>query len=402
MSSTVVPFDARSAPAASQPLDPAALERLRAQLASGAAALDRDAAFPFENLAAVHEAGLVAAVVPRAAGGLGANLAGPARIIAALAQGEPSTALILVMTYMVHRGTVRADSQWPKNLRARVWQSAVEEGALANALRVEPELGSPARGGLPETLARRRGSGWSLSGHKLYTTGIAALRWLLVWGRTDEAEPRVGFFLVPRAALERARSYRIVESWNHLGLRASGSHELVFEDVRLPAEHAVDVRRAAQWAGGPDADQSAWMIALLATLYDSIARAARDWLVGFLAGRRPTSLGAPLATLPRVQQTVGEIEALLWANRVLIDGLIQSTDRGEPPRPSDAGLVKINVTRNAIRAVDLALQLSGNHGLTRLNPLERHWRDVQCSRIHTPQDDSILLGAGLAALNLGR
>ena len=53
---------------------------------------------------------------------------------------------------------------------------------------------------------------------------------------------------------------------------------------------------------------------------------------------------------------------------------------------------------NAIRAVELALQLSGNHGLTRHNPLERHWRDVLCSRIHTPQNDAVLVAAGKRAL----
>ncbi|MNU10989.1 hypothetical protein D3C72_2584980 [compost metagenome] len=56
------------------------------------------------------------------------------------------------------------------------------------------------------------------------------------------------------------------------------------------------------------------------------------------------------------------------------------------------------MTSNAIRAVELALQLSGNHGLSRNNPLERRCRDVLCSRIHTQQNDSILVTAGRVAL----
>ncbi|MDL5472214.1 acyl-CoA dehydrogenase, partial [Klebsiella pneumoniae] len=59
-------------------------------------------------------------------------------------------------------------------MRRRVFESAVARGALINALRVEPELGSPARGGLPATVLRRGVDGWRLSGHKLYTTGIPA------------------------------------------------------------------------------------------------------------------------------------------------------------------------------------------------------------------------------------
>ncbi len=98
-----------------------------------------------------------------------------------------------------------------------------------------------------------------------------------------------------------------------------------------------------------------------------------------------------------MQQAVGEIEALLWANAALIDGLVRRTDQGAPPTLAESGLVKFNVTGNAIKAVELALQLTGNHGLSRANPLERHLRDVLCSRIHTPQNDSILTAAGLAA-----
>jgi hypothetical protein len=46
------------------------------------------------------------------------------------------------------------------------------------------------------------------------------------------------------------------------------------------------------------------------------------------------------------------------------------------------------------------LSLTGNHGLSRANPLERHYRDVLCGRVHTPQDDSTRIGLGRAALGL--
>jgi alkylation response protein AidB-like acyl-CoA dehydrogenase len=381
---------------------PAELDALTRQLAAGAPALDQGAEFPFENFAALHALGLTAAVVPVEAGGGGAMLAQARAIVAAVGRGEPSTALVLTMTYLVHRALGRPDSRWSPRLRDAVWRSAVEQGALANNLRVEPELGSPARGGLPATIARRTPEGWRLSGHKLYTTGIRGLSWLAVLARTDEAEPRLGVFLVPQQPGGAAPGIRIVESWDHLGLRASGSHEAIFDEVVLPLDHAVDVRPQAAWASAPEPDQYAWMIVLLGALYDGVARAAREWLIGFLAQRRPGSLGAPLATVPRVQQTVGEIDALLWANDALLGDLARRTDAGTPPSAVESGLVKFNVTNNAIRAVELAVQLTGNHGLSRRNPLERHWRDVQCSRIHTPQNDSLLVGAGRAAFEPGR
>lgn len=176
--------------------------------------------------------------MPTPLGGSGATLGTARRVIGAVARGEPATALILTMTYLQHRAISRADNRWPGHLRERVLRAGAQHGALANSLRVEPELGSPARGGLPGTVGRRTADGWRIDGHKLYTTGIEGLSWLSVWGRTDEPEPRVGIFLVPR----NAPGLRVIASWDHLGMRASGSHEVIFDDVAIPFDHGVDLR----------------------------------------------------------------------------------------------------------------------------------------------------------------
>ncbi|MGT2494347.1 acyl-CoA dehydrogenase family protein [Cupriavidus basilensis] len=65
---------------------------------------------------------------------------------------------------------------------------------------------------------------------------------------------------------------------------------------------------------------------------------------------------------------------------------------------TDSNLLKLNITDNAIAAVELAVRLAGNPALSRGNPLERHYRNVLCSRIHTPQNDAILVSAGEQAL----
>lgn len=377
------------------------------QLAASAAEHDLHGTFAHDNFALLHASGLIAQVIPQSHGGGGADLKTARQIIAAIARADAATALVLTMTYLQHRAISRADSRWPAHVRQQVFATALNDGALINSLRVEPDLGSPARGGLPATVATRVGDVWRIRGRKLYSTGSPALRWLAVWGRTDEAEPRVGFFLVPRPSLDTP-GIRIEQTWNHLGLRASGSHDVVLEDVEIPLDHAVDIRPAAQWAAhgaaqtdtGAHLDQQAWMTVLLGSLYDAVAQAARGWLTQFLQTRAPANLGGTLATLPRMQEAVGEIAAALRTNSVLLDHAAEAADAGAPLSITDSGLLKYTVTTNAIRAVELALQLSGNHGLSRHNPLERHYRDVLCSRIHTPQNDSILVAAGRAALGV--
>ena len=362
--------------------------------AERAPAHDRDGSFPFQNFEDLSKAGLLALTVPSALGGAGAGAAEAARILGIVGKVDPSTALVLSMHYIQHLVIARS-SRWPVRLSRKLARETIEGVALINALRVEPELGSPARGGLPATIARRTETGWRLSGRKIYSTGAPILKWYAVWARTDEAETRVGQFLVP-AGLPGTR---IIETWDHLGLRASGSHDIIFEDVVFPLDHEIDVRRPDEWKT-PDVTQATVHAIFVAAIYDGIARAARDWLVGFLRDRVPANLGVPLATLPRAQEVLGGIEARLSVNARLTESFADDFDNNRPLSAIVSSIIKLTVTNNAVAVVEDALALSGNHGLSRTNPLQRHYRDVLCGRVHTPQDDTTRISAGRLALGL--
>ena len=366
---------------------------LGTEFAATAAHHDATGAFPHDNFKRLHEAGLLALTAPPEHGGRGGGLLDAMTVVGAIARGEPSTALVLAMQY-INLASLPGD-RWPAHLARRVLEEAARKGALINALRVEPELGTPLRGGLPATTARRTAEGWSITGRKIYSTGIPGLTWGIVWARTDEEAPRVGQFLVPT----NAPGLRIEESWDPLGMRATASHDAVFDDVRIPLDHAVDLRRPEDWAVR-DFGQAAWQAVLLGSLYDGVARAARDWLVGFLHERKPANLGAALATVPRLQEALGAIEERLAVNARLLRSLARDVDAGEVPPGVESNLLKVAVTENAIAAVEGALAMTGNHGISRQNPLERHLRDVLCGRIHSPQPDTARIAAGRAALHL--
>ena len=139
------------------PMDavPSVLERatlLAAEFAVRAAQHDREASFPFENFNQLSEAGLLALTVPAALGGSGAGALDAARIINVLGKADPSTALVLSMHYIQHLVMARS-TRWPGRLSRKLARETVEGVALINALRVEPDLGSPSRGGLPATIA---------------------------------------------------------------------------------------------------------------------------------------------------------------------------------------------------------------------------------------------------------
>ncbi|MFG5119418.1 acyl-CoA dehydrogenase family protein [Methylorubrum sp. POS3] len=368
---------------------------LAERFAASAGERDRSGAFPHEPIAALREAGLIGLAVPERLGGGGAGLAQAAQVVGALGAGDPAVALVLAMTLLQHGLIHRAGTPWPRALADRIGREAAADGALINALRVEPDLGTPARGGLPGTLARRDGDGWRITGRKITSTGAPGLAHGVVFVRTDEVETRVGNLLVPMSA----PGIRIEETWDHLGLRASGSHDVVFEEVYVPGDHAVDLRRPEEWRRS-DPLQQAWSCVLLAALYDGVARAAQGWFARFLHERVPGSLGAPLASLPRFHEALGENERLLSVNARLVASLAAETDAGAPPAPQEAGFVKITVTENAIQAVQRVSELCGNAALSRKHPLERHLRDVLCARIHWPQGDAVRVAAGRTALGL--
>lgn len=203
-----------------------------------------------------------------------------------------------------------------------------------------------------------------------------------------------------RAAQHDAPGISVVETWDHLGMRATASHDVVFDDTPIPLDHAVAVAAPGTPPSPADIAFMPWNALAISAVYHGVALAARDSLVGYLHARIPSNLGAPLASLPRFQSAVGEIESLLIASSALLRSTAAAIDTGESSGTRTANIVKLTVTGNAIRSVELGLALIGNPGLSRHNPLERYYRDVLCSRIHTPQDDTILALAGRSALRL--
>lgn len=362
---------------------------LAADFATRAGQHDLDRSFPFENFEMLRDAGLLNLTVPKEFGGDELGVTDTMRVVAEISSGDPSTGLVLGMQYLKHYH-YRRERTWPEEIYHRVCEESVAGISLINSLRVEPELGTVSRGGQFATTAVRTPAGWQINGRKIYCTGSPILKWYDLGAVTDEPEPRVGIFLVP-AGLP---GIRIERTWDHLGLRASGSDDVIFEDVEIPYEYAVDIEPVND-RRPPNQMGLAWGAAMTSAVYLGVGRAARDWLADYVHQRVPANLGAPLATLPRFHSVMGEIESLLFAAERLLWSLTADLEAGRIPSSRAASaLTKLHVTNNVIRATELGMNLIGNPGLSRHNPMERHYRDALCGRIHWPQDDATLTMAG--------
>lgn len=357
-------------------------------IADAAPDADRTGQFPWTGIRAVHQSGLLESTVATRYGGQGATLADAAHILAALGRGDPSVALISAMTIFNHLGQA-AKNHWPDDLYRRLLAEAKQKPLLLNAARVEPELGSPARGGLPATVARRTASGWSITGRKRFVTGAYGLTHFLVWAHTDETPARVGTFVVPNGL----PGIHVIENWNSLGMRATGSHDVEYTDVEIPAENVLELVDPS--VAQQDNRAHAAITLALTAIYLGAAEAAQAAFIRFSHERVPANLGHPIARTERFVTLSGEIDLLVSGARQIIFGALDA-NHGDAEKMIRARLI---AGRQLREAVQIAVRGIGNPGLSTDLGLERHFRDIQSVLVHAPQEDTSISILGRAAFD---
>ncbi|MFD4668529.1 acyl-CoA dehydrogenase family protein [Lentzea sp. NPDC058450] len=369
------------------------LAAVTAELAETVAEYDQSGAIPVRGLEVAHRAGLLTATVGTRFGGPGAGPRETARILTALGEGDPSVALIVANTLMAHAAQA-AHAHWPQAFYDDVLRRSVAGPAPINAIRAEPELGAPARGGLPKTTISRSGEGWVLNGHKAYATGASALAYHQVWVVTDDPEPRVGHVLVPGDL----PGITWVDTWDHLGLRASNTHDVIYDGVALPLDAFVEIPRGADGVYRDPAAVAGPGSFGHPALYIGVARAARSAFTDFTRSRVPAALGRPIAATERIQAVAGEIDLQIAQAETLLHGALLRIESGDETVHPQLSVIKVAIARSVVAAVQTAVAALGNPALSRRNSLERHLRDVLCVRVHPPQEDAALIAAGQRVL----
>lgn len=359
---------------------------------------DREGSFPFENFEELREAGFFGLTVPARYGGAEASLATFLKTQELLAAGDGSTALALNM-HQIRFGPERESPTYPEEWFERFCRGAVEEGWLANTAATEEGLGSPAGGGLPETLAERVEGGWLVTGRKTFTTMAPALKFFIVLARVAtpaDERPLLANFVLYRDD----PGVRIEETWDALGMRATGSHDFVLEGVRLPAGRFLNERRA----GGPDARGAAglaWFALGVAATTIGVAQAARDYAVAFARERTPND-GRTIKEYPGVRQRIARVDLLLQRSRALVYDAArawETRDEAGMPAINRAATAKVETLNACIEAVDLSMRVVGGVSLQKRRPIERYYRDVRAALHNPPLEDRALEMLARAALD---
>ncbi|MDQ0268380.1 acyl-CoA dehydrogenase family protein [Cytobacillus purgationiresistens] len=338
---------------------------------------DKVGSFPFKNIAELKETGYTSLTLPAEYGGKDLSLYELVRMQECIAEGDGATALSIGWHMGIVKNLFEKKNWAPKQLE--FLGEKVSRGSLINSAATEPQTGSPTRGGKPHTNAEKKRDSWIINGRKSFTTMSLMLDYILV-SASIKGSDQIGNFLIPRTT----KGVTIEETWDSIAMRASGSHDLVLENVELTLDSLVEYFTPGKKGA------NGWLLHIPAC-YLGIAQAAQSYVIQFAKQYSPSSIEGTIVDLPNVQQKIGEIELLLMKSRYFLYSVARKWDESDAESRAEMspqlGAVKHEVTNNAYKIVDIAMRIAGARSLSATNPLQRYYRDVRAGLHNPPMDD---------------
>jgi alkylation response protein AidB-like acyl-CoA dehydrogenase len=238
--------------------------------------------------------------------------------------------------------------------------------------------------------AEKVDGGYRITARKIFTSS-APVGNLLMTTAISESEPEgpmVLHFGIPM----NSPHVKVLDTWHTLGMRGSGSHDVMIEGHVVPDSAIAVKRKAGEWH---PLFQVISTIAfpLIYGVYLGVAEGARDIAVDLARKRRADA---------HVVGLVGRIETALRAAQLAHTFMLDVVNRNAPSAATvnDVMIGRQLVGTNAIHAVELAMEAAGGAGFYRAQELERRFRDVQGARYHPLQSGPQAQYAGAMALGL--
>ena len=362
-------------------------KQLAQDFATRADEADKAGTLPQADVDALKSSGYLGLTIPKEFGGYGLSLRDAVACQLELAQGSASSAMVAGMQVHIF-GHQREVRQWDEAWYAQLSRAGIRD-ALFNVVASEPAMGSPSRGGLPASTAVPVEGGLLVNGRKTWSTGGAHITHLLARVTLNDA-PVIVLIKQGTPGMEW------VPTWSDsLSLRASDSHDVIFKDVLIPSNYIIE-------QGKPDKPMpNVWFPMIMSSIYLGSAIAARNCVIQFALERVPTALGKPIATLPKIQRQIGEIDVALRAAKALLFDVAADwtgLDDDRDKMVAQIAAAKTMVTETANDVTDKALRIAGGTSITKSLPLERFFRDVRAGSMQPPSGDTALEIVGRAAI----
>ena len=186
----------------------------------------------------------------------------------------------------------------------------------------------------------------------------------------------------------------VQDTWHVLGMRGTGSHDVVIKDAFVP-ESAISLRRPqGEWTPAFHLFACTIPLPLVYAVYLGVAEAARDKALA-LARKRAHEPGMPYL--------VGEMENELACARMAHRDMVEAAEACEEPGPETTNRIVVARTlvgRAVTSVAEKAMEVAGGSSFYRASGLERLFRDIQGARFHRPQERAQLRFSGRLALGL--
>jgi alkylation response protein AidB-like acyl-CoA dehydrogenase len=346
-------------------------------LAPRAAAVDRDAAFPTESIAALGAGGLLGLNVPQAYGGLGEGLRTAAAVIDALAQRCPSTAMV----YLMHLCGIACYAAVPDKTGALLRQAAAGRHLSTLAF---SEQGSRSHFWAPISRAASTGNGAVvISAQKSFVTSAGHAQGYVVStlasGATQPVESTIYLLL------KEDDGVSIAGSWRGLGLRGNASAPMTLEAVAAPADRALT-------AEGKGLDMMLGVVLPLfqvgsAAVGVGIAEAAVQATIAHVTQARFEESNSSLRDLPTLRAQMARMRIETDRARAHLAAVLDSL---ESPGPATQLMVleaKASGTEAAAAVTELAMRTCGGAAFAGAHGIERLFRDARAPIVMSPTSD---------------
>jgi alkylation response protein AidB-like acyl-CoA dehydrogenase len=331
--------------------------------------LDRDRAYPSELYQAWVDMGLLGLAFPEAYGGTG----GSPIDLAILAEEISRTSADFYMAYagsvfcglnVLRKGTEEQKARWlPRLLSGEIRMSISMS---------EPDAGSDV--GAIRTSARRDGDHWVINGQKVWATGAGARDNVInVYVRTDpEANYRQGLSLF---LVENTTPGLEIRKLDMLGRHCTGTYELFFNDVRVPADQLIGGENR-----GWDCVLSGLQIERLCSAAGNCgaAQAAVDIALDYAKERR--QFGRPIGSFQAIAHMLADMQTEVDAARALTWRAAWMASTGRDAL-REISMAKLFSSETYAKVANQGMQIMGGYGYNMEFDMQRHYRDARAATV---------------------
>lgn len=331
--------------------------------------MDRDSKLDPDLVRELFELGLMGIEIPEQHGGAGASFFSALLIVEELSRVDPGVAVLVdVQNTLVNNAILRFGNDDQKQ---RYFPRLAGDTVGAYAL---SEAGSGSDAFALATRARQDGDDWILDGTKLWITNGGEAGIFIVFANAD---PEQGYRGITAFIVERdTPGFTIGKKEDKLGIRASSTVELIFENCRVPAanvmgEVGIGYKIAIEVLNEGRIGIGAQMVGL--------GQGALDHTVRYVQERQ--QFGRPIGEFQGVQFQLADMRTQLEAARLLVYNAARVKEAGETFL-MEAAMAKLYASRVAQHIASECVDLFGGYGFTKEYPVEKLYRDAKIGSIY--------------------